>query len=116
MKNGYRFICLLFLVLLIAAITLPAGAVAAAKATKLTLISYTGYGFGGRLTSLQGTQLPFSQPAVIKLYRNGVFLRKTTACGMGYYRFPMAVPHGRYVARFTGQAGLLPAKSNVVWK
>ncbi len=113
MKTGtFRAACLILGGLIVASFLVPSTVTAVvAKDTKLTLIHYPGYGFGGRLTDKNGHQLTFPAPARIKLFRNGVLVKKTTACGKGYYRIPMAVPPGTYVAKFPGQPGLKPSSS-----
>ncbi len=88
---------------------------AATRQTRLTLNKYRGYGLGGRLTSLSGTQLPFKRLARISIYKNGVLWKTLRACGKGFYRLShWPLQSGTYEARFSGQDNLLPSVSRQV--
>lgn len=116
-QHTVRIACVFLIALAALAVLLPPAATAAVgadTATKLTLIHYPGYGFGGRLTDLNGHQLSFTELARIRLYKDGICVKRTTACGMGYYRFPMGVSHGSYQVKFRGQPGLKPSASRTV--
>ena len=109
----------LFIILLLVTAIIPqAGAAAVPKPTRIFLYHYSGY-YGGRVTDLAGNPVSFAAVTLFrKVVKNGisrlVYVKKTTACPLGWYKFQVNLPHGTYVAKYFGQPGLRPSTSNTL--